>query len=400
MTADRSAAPAVFPASKPHRFQALDAWRGICAVCVALEHLKTTSLVHDNALILRSYRFVDFFFVLSGFVIAYAYGERMQADRAAIKPFLIRRIGRLWPLHVVVLAALVAVSGAMALAARAGLSLGHFASADKNTLGAIPLNLLLVHGWGFFDHLTWNGQSWSISTELFAYLMFAAVCALAGRRPRQRSSGALWGLAAVLGVAAAFVVALVAPAGMRSTFDFGVARCVYGFMAGVLVCGGWRRYAPKLGTLGELVVVIAVVAAVAWLPAEGWPELLVTPLFAITVWVFASEDGQLSRALRRAWPQAIGAWSYSIYMVHALLMVGFLTAAVIATKRGIPVFGRIDGVAMFVGPAAFTLALTLAYLALVLVVSRFTYRHIELPGQRWFGRWAAASATKPDPART
>lgn len=393
MTADPSAAPA----RQPHRFQALDAWRGICAVFVALEHLKTTSVVHDNALTLRSYRFVDFFFVLSGFVIAYAYGDRMQADRAAIKPFLIRRIGRLWPLHVVMLAALVAVSGIMALAARAGLSLGHFASADKNTLGAIPLNLLLVHGWGFFDHLTWNGQSWSISTELFAYLMFAAVCALVGGR---RSSGALWAAAAVLGVASALVVALVAPAGMRSTFDFGVPRCIYGFMAGVLVCGGWRRYAPKLGTLGELGVVVAVVAAVAWLPAEGWPELLVTPLFAVTVWVFASEDGQLSRALRRAWPQAIGAWSYSIYMVHALLMVGFLTAAVIATKRGIPVFGRSDGVAMFVGPAAFTLALTLVYLALVLVVSRFTYRHIELPGQRWFGRWAAASTAKSDPART
>lgn len=204
----------------------------------------------------------------------------------------------------------------------------------------------------------------------------------------------------MLGLAAALVVALVAPAGMHSTFDFGVARCIYGFMAGVLVCGGWRRHAPRLGTIGELAVGAAVIAAVAWLPIDSWTELLVTPLFALTVWVFASEDGALSRALTRRWPQALGAWSYSIYMVHALLMVGFLTAAVIASKHGVPVFGRVDGVAMFVGPAAFTLGLTLVYLAVVLVVSRFAYRHIELPGQRWFGRWAAASAAKPDPART
>ena len=377
---------------KAHRFQALDAWRGICALLVALEHLQTTSVLHENAFTHHAYRFVDFFFVLSGFVIAYAYGDRIQQDRRAVRPFLIRRVGRLWPLHVTMLVALVAVTYGLALAARAGLSLGHFASSDKNTLGAIPLNILLVHGWGWFDHLTWNGQSWSISTELFAYLLFAALFALV---PARR---AIWAYAAVLMVGSALIVALVAPAGMRSTFDFGVPRCVYGFMAGVLVCGGWRRYAPRLGTLGEVVVVAAVIAAVAWLPIDSWTELLVTPLFALTVWVFASEDGALSRALTRGWPQALGAWSYSIYMVHALLMVGILTAAVIATKHGWPVFARVDGVGTIVGPAAVTAAITACYVGLVVLVSRVTYRRVELPGQRWFGRWASPGAN-PDAAR-
>jgi peptidoglycan/LPS O-acetylase OafA/YrhL len=369
------------PVVKAHRFEALDAWRGICALLVALEHLNTSSVLHQNGLTLHAYRFVDFFFVLSGFVIAYAYGERIQRDRTVARPFLIRRVGRLWPLHVTMLAALVAVMCALALAARLGLALGHFASLDKNTLSALPLNILLVHGWGFFDHLTWNGPSWSISTELFAYLLFAALCAFAPARITT------W-VCATLMVVSALVVALLAPAGMRSTFDFGVPRCVYGFMAGVLVCRAWGRYAPRLGTIGEGAVVIAVVVAVAWLPVDGWPALLVTPLFAITVWVFASENGQLSRTLRRKWPQVIGAWSYSIYMVHALMVVGLLTAAVIASKHGWHVFARVDGVAMLVGPAVFTMALTIGYVGLVLLVSRVTYRYIELPGQRRFGRWA------------
>jgi len=168
----------------------------------------------------------------------------------------------------------------------------------------------------------------------------------------------------------------------------------------VLVCGGWRRHAPRLGTIGELAVGAAVIAAVAWLPIDSWTELLVTPLFALTVWVFASEDGALSRALTRRWPQALGAWSYSIYMVHALLMIGILTAAVIATKRGWPVFARVDGIAMIVGPAALTAAITIGYVGLVVLVSSITYRHIELPGQRWFGRWAVAAPANPDAARS
>ncbi len=367
---------------KAHRFEALDAWRGICASLVALEHLSTTSVLHQNALTRHSYRFVDFFFVLSGVVVAHAYRERLQRDRSAVRPFLIRRIGRLWPLHVAMLAAFVVIECGVGLASRAGLSLGHAAFSDKNTLGAIPANLVLVHSWGIFDRLTWNAPSWSISTEFFAYMLFAAICALAP----SRRSGWVWG---VLVIGSALVTVLVAPLGMRSTFDFGLARCVYGFTAGVLVRRAWGWYAPRLGTGGEVAVVVAVVSAVVWLPVDGWPALLVTPCFALAVWVFASEDGHLSRALKRSWPQALGAWSYSIYMVHVLVALVLLTAAMLASKHGVHLFARVGDVVTIVGPAAVTAAVTIGYLGAVLLLARFTYRRVELPGQRWFGRRTA-----------
>jgi peptidoglycan/LPS O-acetylase OafA/YrhL len=285
------------------------------------------------------------------------------------------------------LAVLIVVECGIALASHAGLSLGHAAFTDRNTLGAIPPNLLLVHSWGMFDRLTWNTPSWSISTELFAYLLFAAACAALPSRWR----GWPW---AALAIAAALVTVLVAPFGMRSTFDFGLARCVYGFMAGVLARGAWARYAPRAGTIGEVAVVAAVVIAVAALPLDGWPSLLVTPVFALAVWTFASEHGSLSRALKRRWPQTLGAWSYSIYMVHVLIALGLLTAAMIASKHGVHAFAREAGIVTITGPAPVTAALTLGYLGLVLALSRLTYRRIELPGQRWFGRWATR-ATPP-----
>ena len=54
------------------RFQVLDSWRGICALLVALFHFPTASAISQSRFIASSYLFVDFFFVLSGFVIAFS----------------------------------------------------------------------------------------------------------------------------------------------------------------------------------------------------------------------------------------------------------------------------------------------------------------------------------------
>ena len=84
------------------RFHALDSWRGLCAVLVALLHYHAIWHLHEFPLIRNSYLFVDFFFVLSGFVIAHAYGDRI-GDLADFGRFVALRLGRLWPLHATVL---------------------------------------------------------------------------------------------------------------------------------------------------------------------------------------------------------------------------------------------------------------------------------------------------------
>src|SRR5215469_11877968 len=91
---------------RAHRFAALDGWRGICALLVALHHLSANGHFYAWPLVRNAWLFVDFFFVLSGFVIAYAYGGRLS-DAHAIKDFALRRLFRLWPLHVAVLMALI-----------------------------------------------------------------------------------------------------------------------------------------------------------------------------------------------------------------------------------------------------------------------------------------------------
>src|SRR6185369_12703369 len=72
---------------KQLRFHALDSWRGLCAVLVAPLHYRAIWHLHEFPLIRNSYLFVDFFFVLSCFVIAHAYGDRI-GDMADFSRFV------------------------------------------------------------------------------------------------------------------------------------------------------------------------------------------------------------------------------------------------------------------------------------------------------------------------
>jgi peptidoglycan/LPS O-acetylase OafA/YrhL len=78
----------------------------VCALLVAIHNLNFGPWLPQVAFVAHSSLFVDFFFVLSGFVISHAYMDRLSRASDVIR-FRLRRIGGLWPLHVAVLAALV-----------------------------------------------------------------------------------------------------------------------------------------------------------------------------------------------------------------------------------------------------------------------------------------------------
>src|SRR5258708_26387972 len=81
-----------------HRFEVLDSWRGLSATLVALFHLQAHSHFYELSLLRHSYLFVDFFFVLSGFVITANYRTRLVSG-FSFWHFMLLRFGRLYPLH-------------------------------------------------------------------------------------------------------------------------------------------------------------------------------------------------------------------------------------------------------------------------------------------------------------
>src|SRR5262245_62777512 len=90
------------------RYVALDSWRGIAALLVALHHFSASGAICASGLVQGAWMCVDFFFVLSGFVIAANYRDRLARGFSAMH-FMLLRWGRLYPLHVATLMAYIAI---------------------------------------------------------------------------------------------------------------------------------------------------------------------------------------------------------------------------------------------------------------------------------------------------
>ena len=105
------------------RFVALDGWRGVCASLVALFHMPTGSHLGQLLPVQNAWLFVDFFFVLSGFVISHAAEGRLWRPGENSR-FLLKRFARLWPLHAVMLGAMVLLEAARGWILGGGLSAG------------------------------------------------------------------------------------------------------------------------------------------------------------------------------------------------------------------------------------------------------------------------------------
>ena len=373
------------------RFNVLDAWRGIAAVLVALFHLQAAGHAYDLAFLRNSYLFVDFFFVLSGFVISHAYFEKI-GNQQEFAEFIVRRFGRVWPLHVTVLGAFVLVEALKLLLATSGeqAGLAPFDASGHTAPAALPYHLVLAQALGVLDKLSWNEPSWSISAEFWMYVLFGLTCVLLTRRKPLAL--------AALGLAGAATVAAYSNSGMDVTFDLGFPRCVFGFTVGALVYrthtwqAGRSRHRLISGWLSELLAVAMVVLFVSI--AGRTAVSIAAPLaFAIPVFVFGFESGPLSRALVTRPFQALGRWSYSIYMVHGLIafVLGLVTSW-LQRRLGVSLWQEVDtnGVMsrVITGDKFLLDLLFVMYLVSVVALAALTYRWIEQPRRAYFNRLA------------
>jgi peptidoglycan/LPS O-acetylase OafA/YrhL len=384
------------PPAQGGRFAVLDSWRGVCAVLVALYHVEIIGEIYAGHLdgvpvVDNAYLFVDFFFVLSGFVIAHTYQSRITRPEDVLS-FAIRRFGRVWPLHMVVLLAFIAAELAKLLAHAHGIATETAPFSGSFTGPAIVTNIFLVQSFGLHSELTWNQPSWSIGVEFYTYLVFALLVLI--------WRGRIAAVSALTVITGALIVAACSRNYMRTTFDYGFFRCLEGFFVGVLVHrlyrSGWRVHiAPAIKpTALEFSVVLAVTVFVS--AADARPISLLSPLiFGAAVYVFALERGAVSRLLMTRPFRAAGAWSYSIYMTQAFLLI--LLARIIrlvqAHLGGIaPIEATVEGSRqplLWFGSDWSADALVLLYLGLLLVTASITYRFVENPGRAFFNAMAA-----------
>lgn len=372
------------------RFEGVDALRGICALLVAMLHCETYSHVQGARFFNNAYLFVDFFFVLSGFVIASNYAERLR-DGYALGRFALLRFGRVYPLYLVTLLAFVAMEVLQLLVPALG-AMGAEApfAAPRQSWDTILANVFLLQSFGTYDFLTWNTPGWSIATEFWTYLAFALLVKYA--------YGARIGILAGTVVIGLAVIAAFSPRYMNTSLDYGFIRTLAGFAAGALVFEVWRwrkTVRPFADTDATAVEVLAIagVAGFVTLADQSALSLLAPIVFAGVVLVFIAEAGAVSRVLKTRPLQVLGLLSYSIYMVH--LFIGTYATnlgKLLQAKTGSPMLSEVQhgaGTIKVLGTTRLEGDLWLtAIIAAVLVCSWLTYRFIEVPARDWFRRLA------------
>lgn len=348
--------------SARRELRALTGARGIAAWLVVFYHLRLSlqPLPETVAtLIGKGYLAVDFFFVLSGFVIALSSRGRIEERGwAAVPDFLKRRFARVWPLHAFVLA------GGVALAAALWATGRHLP--DDFPFAELPLHYLLIQNWGLTPTLSWNDPAWSISAEFAAYLAFPPIVLMASGR-RLPSAWLVAGIVAIAAALAAANAARGAPGLNVGIAHFGVVRCLAGFSIGMIVHALWSR-----GDGLAPVAVISLLAAIAL--ASGWVgEAMAIPLlFAGIVFALADRD---PRWLGGTVLHRLGEWSYATYLAHFLMWKAFKLAFVHAP-----------------GPVGWPLVAL--YLAILLAASALLYRFVELPAQAWINRAPRKAGTR------
>jgi len=370
------------------RFVVLDSWRGLAACMVALFHLDAYSHLYSVPFLRNSWLFVDFFFVLSGFVIAANYQQRLL-DGFGVGRFLLLRLGRLYPLHFAMLMLFMAwdllrVLGRVLSPSLSPANPVALFSTPSEAPGTILANLLLVQSLHLYDFLTWNLASWSISTEFYTYVVFAA-CLIGLRRHA-------WIAVVLAMIGGPILIAMLSERGMNIHYDWGIIRCVYGFAAGAV---SWNLYRKWNGELrkwlsGSMVEWGALGLVVVFVSTAGTTLLSIAApyVFALVVLAFAFEAGTASAILKLRPMVFLGTISYSIYMTHVFVAKRLFDAGYQLDKRWhIDSFTHqtIDGGnVQFLGTRLWHGDIVYAiYLAAIIVMSYFTYRWIEKPAREW-----------------
>jgi peptidoglycan/LPS O-acetylase OafA/YrhL len=205
--------------------------RGICCIWVLFFHIKTEVDLTENSLVFyifsKGYLGVDFFFILSGFIISLNYSDKILSI-ISVKNFLKRRLLRIYPLHIFSLLILIFFSLVydflnfdLELVKQKYLS-------QKSSYNVVSLvyNLFLVHSWGLDSKLSWNIPSWSISTELFSYLMFPVLIYLRNN---------LFTKIIVCLLTLSYFYIFIIKTNLNYHYDFGIIRNLFEFYIGYLL---------------------------------------------------------------------------------------------------------------------------------------------------------------------
>jgi len=351
------------------RFEALDAFRGLCALAVVFFHMHLIGSITELDFFRGSYIFVEFFFVLSGFVLAHGYGFKENIN---FKIFMKARFFRLYPLHFFMFVVFVVLEFGKLFAYKfAGFVFNDEPFTNSFAVSEMIPNLLLIQSWTpFTDHLTFNYPSWSISIEFYMYaLLFFSIALFKSNRVIS------WLIISLI----AFLLIFLESDFLVSSVLRGLS-CFFGGAFTYVIYKKLSHFKPSYisGSIVEAILLICVVLIVQ--SKIEYRSIIAPVLFFFTVLFFAFEAGAFSKLLKIKPLQYAGKLSYSIYMTHAAILFCLTSVAMVLQKiTGIEMAPMIETKRYLTfGGGLINNLVAIFILAIVIYISSFTYKYVEI----------------------
>ena len=344
--------------------KALTGVRGIAALWVAVYHvlLLDTLPWPVNNLISHGYLAVDMFFILSGFVMALSYRhlfEKKVFGRNYLI-FLIRRFARIYPLYFVATLFIVLIN------------IVHVSKSWDPSIASLLENIFLIQGWGLGNSI--DGASWSISTELAAYLLFPVfvMTTLRGKYALA-TSAALY----IIGIITLSQIDLSAyevnghwPMNIYyASTPYPLIRCLCEFGVGLVTFRLALSDKVKGLISSTLVSVVLFMTSFTLLFIRDTDVIFIATIPFIIIVLSTASDNLISRLF--AWKPVffLGEISYAVYLLHfEFLRVRVLGKPWLIHHNVQPVLAEVTASSMFLVGLLFT-----SYVA---------FRFLEVPARR------------------
>ncbi|MBT3340774.1 MAG: acyltransferase [Planctomycetes bacterium] len=364
------------------RFPTLTAFRGVAALVVIVYHARNFFgapleewAKSVDAWFGQAFIAVDFFFVLSGFVISHAYLKRFNnagknESRAHLtKEFILFRFARMWPVHIFFLLIWLADQTAQHYWNPFAVPREAF-KGEAYSIYSFVTNIFMVHAWGLHNSTSWNFPSWSVSSEWLAYLLFPITSWLVWKA-RHHATRIL--LSAVI-LGGLYLMKETNPVQTLGWFRFqgSWARVLASFLYGALLYRTYLAAPWQTKTRAQSSALLALLLA-AWCATfvYGVDEIILLVCFG-PVLLAAAHFDQSHQRIEKGPLVFLGSISLSTYLAHAILLRWWIWAT----------WGTNGNLSMAQGLSALA-----AWLLVVHVIAAACHKYIEMPAQTRIRAW-------------
>ena len=350
---------------------ALDLLRFVAALFIVLYHVAErapVSLFAIHPAFGRGYLATDFFLMLSGYVLARTYGPRVMGEGVATGAFLKRRLLRIWPPHLVMLALFVAfvlLTGAVGLTPQ---------NPQWFQWDQLLPQVFLMQSWFVPGPSGWNMPTWTLSALIVCYAGFPTAWRAVAK---VRSPWA----ALAAGVAIFLVVDYAAKAltgipAHQLPLRLGLVRGIPLFVVGMLVARLPTTIAPRTADI------LAILSGVGVIALQAFGHFDHASLALLSLLIYAAGA---SGAKGWGWAATAGRLSFALFLTNQLTAVVW--------------FGLLRAVERKLGLEGSTLWAAWAMALPVCVIAAWLFeRFVDAPLQVWIKGWSRkASAPKREP---